>query len=59
MLRLFGIPPAGRALVGVVLLGIGIAVHRVPLMAIGGVVVVLGIVGAVSRGRDRSGTNRR
>lgn len=60
MLRLLGIPPAARVLLGVVLLGVGIALHRAPLMVIGGGVTLISVVSlAGPRGRDRDETGRR
>jgi hypothetical protein len=58
MLRLLGIPPAARVVLGLVLLGVGIAVHRVPLMLVGGVATLISLVSVVGS-RDRDETGRR
>ena len=60
MLRLLGIPPAARVLLGVVLLGVGIVARAIPQMVIGGGVTLISIVSqAGPRGRDRDDTGQR
>ena len=50
MFKLAGVElnPATRALIGALLLIVGVAKHGVPLMIVGGVLVAWGVVGLVA-----------
>lgn len=48
MLRLLGFNPIARALIGVVLVAIGLATHRVLLTVVGGIVLAISAVALVS-----------
>ena len=57
MLRLLGFNPIARALVGVALVVLGLATHRILLTIVGAVVVAISAValvpGSKTRSRDR------
>jgi hypothetical protein len=57
MLRLLGFNPIARALVGLVLLAVGLGTHRLLLTIVGAVVLAISamalVPGSKTRGRDR------